>query len=362
MSTGFATVLRLEDESEIRDVMATLAEHARAIAAASYVTIEIGRPDEQPVARRASGTPPTSTTASTITVPIVHERDEIARCIVSRARPFSGAEHEALTALVNRFAPVAARIRETALSRERPARAKHLAMDGERLRQDWTAIVAHDLRQPTGAIAVFTRLLANRIGECSELKHIEVACKRLERQIDDLLDASAIETDQLKLELENVDLRALIDACVERLSATTRDLSVRVRAASGTPRVRVDPLRIEQVLENLLLNARKYGEPGAAVELAVEPRGADVEIAVTNRGPGISASDLPQIFDRFRRTARARASSTGGLGLGLYIVQGLVAAHGGTVTVESTPGESTTFRFTVRAAEGDDDVAYPRCG
>lgn len=362
MSTGFAEVLPLEDESEIRDVLATLAEHARAVAGAGYVAIEIGDPDQRPVARRACGTFPSSRGASVIVIPIASDGREVARCTVARMHPFDALEEEALAELLERFAPVASRIREAAGRGDQAPRAKHLTRDPERLRREWTAIVAHDLKQPLGAVSVFARLLAGRIGDCSELAHIEVACRRLERQIEDLLDSSAIETNQLNLELADVEVYALITGCIERLSATMRDLIVGVRVSSNTPKVRVDPLRIEQVLENLISNARKYGEPATKIDIAVETRGTEVEIAVTNRGPGIAASELPHIFDRFRRAARARASSTKGLGLGLYIVQGLVAAHGGQVTVESTPGESTTFRFTVRAALGDDDVAYPRCG
>lgn len=226
-------------------------------------------------------------------------------------------------------------------------------------RRDWTAIVAHDLRQPTFAIGVFARLLANRIGDCPELAHIDTACRRLERQIEDLLDAAAIERNQLTVTLEEVELRELVRSCLERLCTTRPDLRVSVRSSIDRAIARVDPARIEQVLENLILNAYKYGDRSATIGVTIEPRGDELELSVTNRGPGIARAELPFVFQRFRRGSAARAAGTG---LGLYIVQGLIRAHGGRVTVESTPGESTTFRFTVSAARRDDDLAYSRCG
>jgi len=225
-------------------------------------------------------------------------------------------------------------------------------------RRDWTAIVAHDLRQPTFAIGVFARLLANRIGDCPELTHIDTACRRLERQIEDLLDAAAIERNQLTVTLEEVELRELVRSCLERLSTSRPDLRVTVRSSVERALARVDAARIEQVLENLVLNAFKYGDRTNIV-VAIEPRGDEFELSVTNRGPGIARAELPFVFQRFRRGSAAR---TGGTGLGLYIVRGLIKAHGGRVTVESTPGECTTFRFTVSAARRNDDLAYSRCG
>ena len=106
------------------------------------------------------------------------------------------------------------------------------------------------------------------------------------------------------------------------------------------------------MLENLLGNAAKYGEPGTPILVDATRKGEMIEVTVTNRGPGIPADQLPNLFNRFARTKEARASRESGLGLGLYISKGLVEAHGGRLWAESVPGETTTFHFTVPLATG----------
>jgi signal transduction histidine kinase len=113
---------------------------------------------------------------------------------------------------------------------------------------------------------------------------------------------------------------------------------------------RVDRDRIQQVLENLLCNAAKYGEPGTTIRVDTIRQDELIEVRVTNQGRGIPADQLPQLFNRFARTREARAGRESGLGLGLYIAKGLIEAHGGRLWAESIPGESTTFHFTVPLA------------
>jgi signal transduction histidine kinase len=110
----------------------------------------------------------------------------------------------------------------------------------------------------------------------------------------------------------------------------------------------VDPARIEQVLGNLVSNAVKYGDPHTDIEIDLTSRGGEFEVAVTNRGRGIPADERSDLFQRFRRSQAA--SGVAGLGLGLYICRGLVEAHGGRIRVESTPGRTTTFFFTIPKA------------
>ncbi|MBI4493372.1 MAG: sensor histidine kinase, partial [Chloroflexi bacterium] len=106
----------------------------------------------------------------------------------------------------------------------------------------------------------------------------------------------------------------------------------------------------EQELGNLLSNAAKYGSPSTEIRVEVARRKAEVEVAVANQGPGIPPEDLPHLFTRFYRARQARAERAAGLGLGLYISKGLVEAHGGRLWAESTPGQTTTFRFTLPAS------------
>ena len=111
--------------------------------------------------------------------------------------------------------------------------------------------------------------------------------------------------------------------------------------------VNADPVRIGQVLDNLLVNAVKYSAPGTPVEVVVRAAQDEVHAMITNQGPGIAAEDISKVFDRYYRTESARHSTTRGLGLGLYIVKGLIEAHGGRIWAESKRDETTTFRFAL---------------
>jgi signal transduction histidine kinase len=110
-------------------------------------------------------------------------------------------------------------------------------------------------------------------------------------------------------------------------------------------------MRIEQVLANLLSNAAKYGDAHAPIQLRIDRITTEVQIAVTNRGKGIAADELPRLFDRFARSPAAAGSGVPGLGLGLYITKEIVEAHGGRIWAESEPGKRTTFHVVLPAAE-----------
>lgn len=118
------------------------------------------------------------------------------------------------------------------------------------------------------------------------------------------------------------------------------------------PFIDIDADRIVQVIDNLLSNAIKYGTPETPIEIEIAQRDLDIVVAVINQGPGIAPEDLPHLFQRFHRVGKDHNSHIKGIGLGLYIVQQLVEAHGGRVQAESAPGGKTTFRFTLpRAGE-----------
>jgi PAS domain S-box-containing protein len=231
----------------------------------------------------------------------------------------------------------------------------------ERMREEWASVIAHDLRQPVSAITLSADALEMISGGNLPEKggkaivRIRAAATRLGRMVDDLFDASRIEANRLSVAPRAVDLGTLAAVVADGLRDETGDHDLVVDAAPSQI-AWIDPDRIQQVLSNLLSNAAKYGAPGSEIHVDVSDRGEAIEVAVTNNGPGISADDVPRLFDRFWRARKARGSGTPGAGLGLYIAKGLVEAHGGRIWVESTPGETTTFHVLLPRAPAGAEV------
>jgi signal transduction histidine kinase len=134
---------------------------------------------------------------------------------------------------------------------------------------------------------------------------------------------------------------------LDRLAHLSGIERVQLRAETNMPRIFVDPMRIEQVLTNLVSNAIKYGDEHGKIIVQVEQREKEIRIAVTNHGRGIAPDEMPHVFNRFMRSKTTRGSGVQGLGLGLYITRGVVEAHGGRLWAESTPGETTTFHVAL---------------
>ena len=165
--------------------------------------------------------------------------------------------------------------------------------------------------------------------------------------IDDLLDVSLIEGRHLTLERSETDLASWLDEALARVAPLAPGHPVQLRTQVRPARAFIDPARIEQVLGNLISNAAKYGETQAQITIGLAQHGTQFEIATTSRGRGIPPADMPNLFQRFSRSASAQGGRVSGFGLGLYICKGLVEAHGGRIWAESAPGETTTFYFTI---------------
>ena len=223
----------------------------------------------------------------------------------------------------------------------------------QRLHEEWTSVIAHDLRQPIGTILMASEFLPDlRAGEPSEqerdmIRRIHSAAGSLRRMVDDLLDMSLLEANRLRLERTWANPPDLVRQTLERLAHLPGIERVRVRAGPDLPPIEVDPMRIEQVLQNLISNAIKYGDEQSEITVRVEQHDKELDIAVTNRGKGIAPDELPRLFDRFSRSRTTRGSGVPGLGLGLYISKGVVEAHDGRLWAESTPGETTTFHVAL---------------
>jgi PAS domain S-box-containing protein len=229
----------------------------------------------------------------------------------------------------------------------------------ERLREEWVSVISHDLRQPLSVIVgnadILRRLLEQSTSPdaakvSSRLQHIQRAASNQDKMINDLLDMSRLEANRLQIRRELVDAGKLVHDVVERIGGAMQGHPVRTEMRDDLPAVECDPARLEQVLSNLVSNAAKYSYPRSEIRVELTRLDDAIQISVVNRGDGISPEDVPRLFERFHRTASARERGIPGIGLGLYVTKGLVEAHGGRIWVESSPGETTAFRFTLPAA------------
>jgi signal transduction histidine kinase len=189
----------------------------------------------------------------------------------------------------------------------------------ERLKEEWTSIVAHDLRQPIGVISMSAEMLPDlHPGDLTQPESATVH-----------------------------DPAQLVHETLEHLHHLTPQRDVTVSTEGALLPVYADRDRFEQILGNLVSNAVKYGDRKSGIHVHVAQVGDGVRFGVVNRGKGIPKDDLSRIFTRFGRTEGPHASGVSGLGLGLYIARGLVEAHGGHMWAESVPGDTTTFNFSL---------------
>lgn len=220
----------------------------------------------------------------------------------------------------------------------------------ETMRRDFVANASHELKTPVTAVrsaAETLRLAAASDPEAAArfLDIIERNAERLHRLVDDLLDLSRLEARDFRPHLAALDVVPLAQRALERCHDRAGKAGVRLLPPTGSVVARGDAHTLEQILDNLVDNAVKYGGAGADVSVRVAPQGAKVRVAVADTGPGIEARHLPRLYERFYRVDPGRSRDLGGTGLGLGIVKRLVEAMGGTVGVDSTPGRGSTFWF-----------------
>jgi two-component system sensor histidine kinase BaeS len=216
----------------------------------------------------------------------------------------------------------------------------------ERMRREFLAAVAHELRTPLAIIQANLESFLDGVADPTpeRIAALHTQCVLLNRLITDLRDLSLAGTGQLELQRTPTDLAALCRASVEGLQPWIEERGVRVTLDVGGPsRAEVDPDRMRQVVQNLLHNAVRFTPPGGAVRVAVSPENGWVRIVVEDDGPGIPPEDLPHVFEPFYRADRSRSRASGGSGLGLAIVRQLVAAHGGDVRAENRPSGGARF-------------------
>jgi signal transduction histidine kinase len=209
--------------------------------------------------------------------------------------------------------------------------------------------VVHDLRNPLSVLKLSTALLgADRPAQAPQSSEKALAVvrrqvERLERMLEDLLDAARVEAGHLELRLSRRDLRDISRDVVETFRESSPNHELRLALPEQPLLVSCDPLRIEQVLTNLVSNAIKYSPRGGKVEVALEQPGSEAVLHVVDQGVGIPPDDQAHIFEPFRRSGASR-ELVAGAGLGLFVAQRIVEAHGGRIEVESRPGAGSTFR------------------
>ena len=243
--------------------------------------------------------------------------------------------------------------------REKIARLEEM----DRLKSDFVATVSHELKTPLTAIIGAAKTVGTRGDRMNVEQHarfmemIERQGTRLLRLVEDVLDTSRLESGQAHLRRELVDLRELAEDIAEDLTQTElgTERMLTVISDPDRPTAWGDPTALQQILGNLIENALKYSDEGSKVTVTVQETAVESILEVTDEGQGISPEQIVTIFDRFRQADSGSSKSSGGFGLGLYIVKNLVATHRGDVEVESELGKGTTFR--VRLPKRADDGA-----
>lgn len=227
----------------------------------------------------------------------------------------------------------------------------------EAQRQKLLADVAHELRTPLAVIQANTEGIQDGVLalDLEQINAIHAETLLLGRLINDLRLLSVAEAGELRLERQIVEPISLLEKAVERFQpqCAQKNVDLTLAVDHWLPSIKMDVDRINQVLNNLISNALRYTPEGGKITLQArrsESSSAEIEISVTDTGPGIATEDLPWVFERFYRADRSRARTSGGTGLGLAIVKQLVDAHGGRVWVESpahlNDGEANGTRIT----------------
>lgn len=223
----------------------------------------------------------------------------------------------------------------------------------ETVRREFVSNVSHELRTPVASLKALVETLQDGALDDAEVArefigrmHVEV--EGLAQLVEELLELSRVESGQLPLRLQSVDLGAVAVAAAERLrpQAQRQGVLLEIAQPGALPTVRADPERVHQVVVNLVHNAVKFTPPGGRITIRAEEREGDVAVTIADNGVGIAADALPRVFERFYKADQARAG--GGTGLGLAIAKHLVQAHGGRIWAESEgEGKGATFTFAL---------------
>jgi signal transduction histidine kinase len=228
----------------------------------------------------------------------------------------------------------------------------------DRLKDEFVLTASHELRSPLTSVQGFAELLMLERDSLTpkQVETVEIIldnCRHLVRLLNDLLDLARSDAGRLAVTPKRTEVAPLIEEVVRTMRAQTEagNQLLTQQIEPGLPPIYVEADRIRQILVNLLTNAHEYSPEGASIEVTARVVGVDVEIAVTDNGPGIPETQLDHIFERFVRGDAGLTQRVGGTGLGLAISKSLVELHGGRLEVESTVGIGSTFSFRLPTGE-----------
>ncbi len=216
--------------------------------------------------------------------------------------------------------------------------------------QQFTSDAAHELRTPVSVMLTQTQTALNRERTAAEYRETLEACQRasqrMRKLIESLLELARLDAGQETLKRLRFDLSQAANECVELVRPLANERGVKIISELAPLQIAGDSGRLAQVVTNLLTNAIQYNHAGGEVRVKLEPQGGLAVLTVADTGRGISAEDLPHVFERFYRADKSRTASNGNAGLGLAISKAVVEAHGGTIEVSRKENAGTTF--TVR--------------
>jgi PAS domain S-box-containing protein len=294
--------------------------------------------------------------ASLLILPLRTRREVIGALIIAANDPDRAMTDEKLP-LAELLTERASLAIENARLYTEQVEARHKLEDLSRLKDEFLSIASHELRTPVTSIKGYTQLAKTLIKEgdldTSE-EYLDIALDQIDRMsrlILELLDVSRIETGRLEIRREPIPWAHFVRDVVHRHHTAVSDRRFHVSIPDDYKVVNGDRDRLEQVLGNLLENAVKYSPEGSDVTVTVDDKGDALVTAVCDRGIGIPADELAQVFERFHRGRHVSSTNYGGLGLGLYITKQIIERHGGTIWVESKEGHGTTFFFSLPASE-----------
>lgn len=231
------------------------------------------------------------------------------------------------------------------------------------LKDEFLAIASHDLKNPLTEILGVASLVEELVPPGTVMpdalhglvSNMKKSAKRMQAIIEDFLDFQALENGALELEREPLDLEAVATEVIRANSpyAQSKHIEVRLEAGEGLPSVSADKARINQVVQNLVDNALKYGLPNGIATVVVAQDVDGVRVAVNDCGPGVPEAALPQVFDKYVRVGTTPTGGERSSGLGLYICKQLIESHGGKIGVHNNPTGGACFWFTLpTAAQG----------